>query len=267
MIIEFRADKKFKCTECAAPLSNSFVQWHLASHSVDPNLFKCSRCCPRFVLELVFLTRSGAASAIDTLRDAGYDVLIADHIADPEGVETTYGEVYVPVDPAIWRDYAEYCAALTPNGNLKSPESADAIWDAVTRIVNVDGSTLSCEPFEDDHIPFGRNDHPMKPMPADIIAAIAKVKAGAWLDPERAPIYWSCDLYGPGANASQDGCGSTPREAMAMAWVLVWALDALGDPDQHYQLREVPLDVPPGWRFELKAPWQNKRGGFHYYGD
>ena len=38
--------------------------------------------------------RSGAAGAIDALRAAGYDVLVGDHIADPESAETVYLQVY-----------------------------------------------------------------------------------------------------------------------------------------------------------------------------
>jgi hypothetical protein len=92
---EFNAEKKFKCTACGGRLSPSFVQWPRdPNRAASPSPTLCNKCCPRITIEVVFLTRSGAAGGIDALRTAGYDVLVGDHLADPESAETVFIEVY-----------------------------------------------------------------------------------------------------------------------------------------------------------------------------
>jgi hypothetical protein len=146
----FNAEKKFKCTECGGRLSPSFVQWPRDSNrAAHPSLTLCNKCCPRISIEVVFLTRSGAASAIDALRAAGYDVLVADHIVDPESAETVFIEVYGRFnrgDAGI--------EALALAAGAETP-AMDAFWLDVERIVEpFDGGADSCGLIDDDHVPF-----------------------------------------------------------------------------------------------------------------
>ena len=94
----------------------------------------------------------------------------------------------------------------------------------------------------------------MKPTAADIAIVIGKIEAGDWLDPSEEPISWSCVLYDPDGERVGDGDAHTAREAMALAWVHAHAPDALII--SHVAFGEVPYDVPDGWRFELRPPWQ-----------
>jgi hypothetical protein len=98
-----------------------------------------------------------------------------------------------------------------------------------------------------------------KPITADIIIAIAKVGIGDY--PVDEPIHWFCVLYTPDGKYAGNGAGYTAAQAMAMAWIDVWAPDALID--AYVELGSVPFDVPDGWRFELTPPWQAKKD----YGD
>jgi hypothetical protein len=43
---------------------------------------------------------------------------------------------------------------------------------------------------------------------------------------------------------------------MAMAWLHVWAPDALIE--AYVEPGNIPSDVPDGWRFELTPPWQSQ---------
>jgi hypothetical protein len=94
----------------------------------------------------------------------------------------------------------------------------------------------------------------MKPTAADIAIVIGKIEAGDWLDPYEEPISWSCVLYDPEGERIGDGDAHSAREAMALAWVHAHAPDALII--NHVAPGEVPYDVPDGWRFELRPPWQ-----------
>ena len=149
----FNAEKKFKCTECGARLSPSFVQWPRDSNrAAHPSPTLCNKCCPRFSIVVVFLTGSDAASAIDALRATGYDVLVGDHIADPESAETVYLQVYGGCycgDADIETRALAADAVLTP--------AMDAFWRDVERIVEpFDGGADCCGLIDDDDVPFSR---------------------------------------------------------------------------------------------------------------
>ena len=137
MMTEFMVEKKFNCAECGGRLSPSFVQWPRDSNRTDPNLFLCNKCRPRISVDVVFLTRRGAAIAIKVLRAAGYDVLVADHLADPCDDETVFAEVY--------------------GAGAGSP-AVDAFWQDVQRIVDPfegdAGIGFGCGPVDDDRVPF-----------------------------------------------------------------------------------------------------------------
>jgi hypothetical protein len=96
----------------------------------------------------------------------------------------------------------------------------------------------------------------MKPSPADILVAIAKAEAGDWFDPLDKPINYFCELYAPDGRCAGNGSAHTAAQAMGMAWLHVWAPDALID--AYVEPGSVPFDIPPGWRFELRAPWESK---------
>jgi hypothetical protein len=106
-------------------------------------------------------------------------------------------------------------------------------------------------------------DFPTEPTVTDILIAVARVNAGDWFDPydddplRCRPLYWACDIYGPSGGRAGDGCGRSAGEALAMAWIMVWALDAIGA--RSIEIGEVPLEIPAGWRFELTPPWRAKR--------
>ena len=149
----FNAEKKFKCTECGGRLSPWFVQWPRDSNrAAHPSPTLCNKCCPRIFIEVVFLTRSGAASAIDALRAAGYDVLVADHIVDPASAETVFIEVYGRFnrgDPDIEARALAAGAVITP--------ALHAFWQDVERIAEpFGGSVDNCGLIDDDHVPFSR---------------------------------------------------------------------------------------------------------------
>jgi len=93
----------------------------------------------------------------------------------------------------------------------------------------------------------------MKPTPADIAIAIAKAELGDWIDPTDVPLCWMCLLYDPDGMLVTDGCAPTANEAMAFAWLLVHAPDALHN--AYVEPGSVPYDIPLGWRFELTPPW------------
>jgi hypothetical protein len=99
---------------------------------------------------------------------------------------------------------------------------------------------------------------PNKPMPADIVIAIAKAQLGDWIDPSETLMNWSCDLYDPAGERVGDGNGHTRQEAMALAWLCDWAPHALIN--AYVEPGSVPYDVPNGWRFELTPPWKSKQG-------
>ena len=102
-----------------------------------------------------------------------------------------------------------------------------------------------------------------KPTVTDILIAVARVNAGDWFDPydddplRCRPLYWACDIYGPSGGRAGEGCGLSAGEALAMGWIIVWALDAIGA--RPIEIGEVPLEIPAGWRFELTPPWRAKR--------
>jgi hypothetical protein len=102
-----------------------------------------------------------------------------------------------------------------------------------------------------------------RPTVTDILMAIARVNAGDWFDPydddplRCRPLYWACDIYDPSGARAGNGCGRSAGEAMAMAWLLLHALDAIGE--RPMDIGEVPFEIPAGWRFELSLPWRAKR--------
>jgi len=98
----------------------------------------------------------------------------------------------------------------------------------------------------------------MKLTPADIAVAIGKAATGDWIDPCETPINWGCVLYDPEGKRAGDGNAHTAAEAMALAWLCVWAPDALTT--GHVEPGQVPYDVPDNWRFELTPPWRSKLG-------
>ena len=67
----------------------------------------------------------------------------------------------------------------------------------------------------------------MRPSTADIAAAIERAEKGGWIDPTDVPLNWFCELYDPEGQRAGNGNGLTSREAMALAWLHVWAPDAL----------------------------------------
>jgi hypothetical protein len=95
-----------------------------------------------------------------------------------------------------------------------------------------------------------------KPTPADIVIAIAKAEAGDWIDPTDLPLRWQCELNDPEGQRVGDGDAYSASEAMALAWLCVWAPDALID--AYVEPGSVPFDIPDGWRFELTPPRQSK---------
>jgi hypothetical protein len=95
-----------------------------------------------------------------------------------------------------------------------------------------------------------------KPTPTDIMTAIAKAEAGDWIDPLHQPIYWYAELRDPDGRWFWNGCGHTPAEAMALAWLHYWAPDALID--AYVEVGSVPFEIPDGWQFKLTPPWQNQ---------
>ena len=146
----FNAEKKFNCTECAAPLSPAFVAWPRDSNrAAHPSPTLCNKCCPRISIEVLFLTRSGAANAIDALHAAGYDVLVGDHIADPESAETVYLQVY----GRFKREDADIEALALVAG--AGSHAADAFWRDVERIVKPFGGGVDmCGLVDDEDVPF-----------------------------------------------------------------------------------------------------------------
>jgi hypothetical protein len=144
----FNAEKKFKCTACGGRLSPSFVQWPRdPSRAAHPNPTLCNKCCPRITIEVVFLTQSGAAGAIDALRDAGYDVLVGDHLADPESAETVFIEVY-------GRSHGDPGIEAVATGTGLTP-AMGAFWRDVERIVEPFGGGADiCGLVHDDDVPF-----------------------------------------------------------------------------------------------------------------
>jgi hypothetical protein len=146
----FNAEKKFKCTECGGRLSPSFVQWPRDSNrAAHPSPTLCNKCCPRILIEVLFLTRSGAASAIDALRAAGYDVLVADHIVDPASAETVFIEVYGRFN----REDADIEARALAAG-AETP-AMDAFLQDVERIMEPFGGGVDgCGLIDDDDVPF-----------------------------------------------------------------------------------------------------------------
>ena len=97
-----------------------------------------------------------------------------------------------------------------------------------------------------------------RPTATDIRAAIESIEAGdAPIDPSRDPVSWACNLYDLDGRLVGDGNGDTPGEAMAIAWIAVWAPDALVADGEG--LDDVPLSTLPSWRFELMPPLPHAR--------
>jgi hypothetical protein len=157
MISDFMVEKKFNCTECAAPLSSAFVQWPRDSdRAAHPSPTLCNKCCPRVLIEALFLTRSGAASAIDALRATGHDVLVADHIVDPGSAETVFIEVYGRFN----REDANVEVFVIVPGAAGYPmiDIWGAFWRDVERIVKPFGGEVeSSGLIDDNYVPFSEH--------------------------------------------------------------------------------------------------------------
>ena len=98
----------------------------------------------------------------------------------------------------------------------------------------------------------------MRPSTADIAATIERAEKGGWIDPTDVPLNWFCELYDPEGQRAGNGNGLTSREAMALAWLHVWAPDALID--AYVKPGSVPMEVPAGWIFELAlVPFSSRR--------
>ena len=155
MLTEFMAEKTFQCTECAAPLSPAFVQWPRdPNRTAHPSPTLCNKCCPRISTEVCFRTRSGAASAIDALRAAGYDVLVGDHLVDPGSPETVFVEVYGRFTPTN-----EEVFVIVP-GAGRYP--VNDVWGAFSRDIErivkpFGGEEWSCGLVVDDYVPFSEH--------------------------------------------------------------------------------------------------------------
>ncbi len=83
--------------------------------------------------------------------------------------------------------------------------------------------------------------------PAAVLKKSALLRAGFWT----APPHWYCVLYDEHGQRHCDGNAYTAAEAMA--WIGVWAPDALME--GRVEPGEVPFHVPDGWRFELTPQW------------
>jgi hypothetical protein len=94
-----------------------------------------------------------------------------------------------------------------------------------------------------------------RPSVADILIAIAKIELCDWIDPLEVPVHWLCHVYAPNGHRADDGCAYTAAEAMALAWVSLWAPDGLIF--SRIEVDSVPFDTN-GWRFELFPPWETK---------
>jgi hypothetical protein len=88
-----------------------------------------------------------------------------------------------------------------------------------------------------------------RPTADDILEAIDSAETGDWIDPSEQPACWECILYNPDGQRAGDGHPHTPGTAMALAWLHVWAPDALID--AYVEPGSVPFTIPEGWRFEL----------------
>ena len=154
----FNAEKKFQRTECGGRLSPSFVQWPRDSNRVaHPSPTLCNKCCPRISIGGIFHTRSGAARAIDALRAAGYDVLVADHIADPGSAETVRFEVYGRFSREDPR-HVEIFVIVPGAAGYPMIDIWDAFWRDIERIVKpFGGEEWSCGLVVDDYVPFSEH--------------------------------------------------------------------------------------------------------------
>ena len=56
-------------------------------------------------------------------------------------------------------------------------------------------------------------------------------------------LYWACDIFDLGGKHAGDGCGRSAGEALAMAWIMLWALDAIGK--RPIEIDEVRLKFRP----------------------
>jgi hypothetical protein len=104
---------------------------------------------------------------------------------------------------------------------------------------------------DNDHGERKKETQNMKPTPVDILTAIAAAESGDWIDPSVEQNYWDCKLRSPKGRV-YTGQAYTAAEAMGLAWLRVWAPDALID--GYVESGTVPLEIPGGWRFELTPP-------------
>jgi hypothetical protein len=100
----------------------------------------------------------------------------------------------------------------------------------------------------------------MKPSPADINLAIRMAELGGWLDPSDYPSgeLWRCELIDPNGESERyhAGYARTAEEAMARAWLIYWAPDALWQ--AHVEPASVPHIIADDWCFELTPPSRGK---------
>jgi hypothetical protein len=117
---------------------------------------------------------------------------------------------------------------------------------------SAEGDTSALSPPQDPVVEKTRSEGEqmaMKPMTIDILRVCANIAVRDWIDPlaESGNTYWDCTLVDLQGNHVGDGQACRYEDAMALAWICYWDPDAL----INGEAREIPYNVPPGWRFEL----------------
>ena len=98
-----------------------------------------------------------------------------------------------------------------------------------------------------------------KPSPGDIQAAIIAAEDETWIDPSDPALagrYWGCEITDPDGYSLGQGDALTPGMAMGLAWLHLWAPDALIA--AYVEPGTVPFTVPDGFRFTLTPPGQEQ---------
>lgn len=159
MTVDF--EKEHKCAACDGRLSQVLVKWFImnSAHADHPALTSCSKCCPRVRTDVCFLTRNKVAPAITALRDAGYDVLIGDHLGDECSDETVFAEVYKFADP-------DDAMMMRLRSGDHQASLVRAFRDDVQSIVGLlDGGADCWGVIDDNYVPFANYQPQDKPSP------------------------------------------------------------------------------------------------------
>ena len=240
----------------------------------------------QFQAEVIFLNPYDARRAITELNNAGFDVEVLDWVCP---IDDTYDTVWVIASCAPGRNddelWSEVNAAVEPfNGSVDQAGTSDiSIKDEIEkdddepvraelkhraeferkragitqREYHARSLTAPCAqhdlgdcdmmwPLDAAAIKRG------KPTVNDVKLAIVNSQNHNWLDPTWVPFYWTCTLYDPKGQKAGSGRAHCASQAMAMAWLLLQAPDALTNCSiEDY---DVELDVPNGWRFECTPP-------------